>query len=192
MEKSRLNNSFWLITGLIVLAVIFRIISNQLNLFNFTPMIAIALFAGAKFKDKIWAIIIPVLSFFISDAILAYLNNYSLFHNTILFTYGTILLIILLGRFLNSKKINIVKTTGLTLISSTLFFVITNTGVWLFGSMYSFDFSGLTSCFIMAIPFFKYSVIGDLFFVFILFGLYELVSNKYIVNSKDYAWLKSK
>ena len=78
MKTSNSNNNFWFITGLILVAVILRIISNQLNLFNFTPVIAIALFAGAKFQDKKWSFIIPIVSLFISDVILV--KNLQLFH----------------------------------------------------------------------------------------------------------------
>ncbi|MFM2284008.1 MAG: hypothetical protein RL222_1512, partial [Bacteroidota bacterium] len=68
-----------------------------------------------------------------------------------------------------------------------LFFIITNLGVWLMDGMYSLDFSGLTTCFIMAVPFFKYSIAGDLFFVTVLFGVYELATRKTNVLAKKSA-----
>ena len=52
MKNSTSNSNFWLTTVLIVAVVILRIITNQLNLFNFTPIIAVSLFAGAKFKNN--------------------------------------------------------------------------------------------------------------------------------------------
>ena len=191
MKTQIKNNNFWLITGLISAAVIFRILSNTFFFFNFTPVIAIALFSGAKFQDKKWSVIIPVVSLFISDVILSYLNNFDIFHNTILFTYGSILLVILLGRLLNSERLNISKTAVFTLLSSLLFFVITNIGVWLFSNMYTLDLTGLTKCFVLAIPFLQKSIAGDLFFATVLFGVYELVSIKLTSGSKDMAWQKS-
>ncbi|MBP8192486.1 MAG: hypothetical protein KAX69_02695 [Chitinophagales bacterium] len=191
MKTQNKNNNFWLITGLISAAVIFRILSNTFFFFNFTPVIAIALFSGAKFQDKKWSVIIPVVSLFISDVILSYLNNFDIFHNTILFTYGSILLVILLGRLLNSERLNISKTAVFTLLSSLLFFVITNIGVWLFSNMYTLDLTGLTKCFVLAIPFLQKSIAGDLFFATVLFGVYELVSIKLTSGSKDMAWQKS-
>lgn len=191
MKTQNKNYNFWLITGLISAAVIFRILSNTFFFFNFTPVIAIALFSGAKFQDKKWSVIIPVVSLFISDVILSYLNNFDIFHNTILFTYGSILLVILLGRLLNSERLNISKTVSFTLLSSLLFFVITNIGVWLFSNMYTLDLTGLTKCFVLAIPFLQKSIAGDLFFATVLFGVYELVSNKLTSGSKDMAWQKS-
>lgn len=191
MKTQIKNNNFWLITGLISAAVIFRILSNTFFFFNFTPVIAIALFSGAKFQDKKWSVIIPVVSLFISDVILSYLNNFDIFHNTILFTYGSILLVILLGRLLNSERLNISKTVSFTLLSSLLFFVITNIGVWLFSNMYTLDLTGLTKCFVLALPFLQKSIAGDLFFATVLFGVYELVSKKLTAGSKDMAWQKS-
>lgn len=191
MKTQIKNNNFWLITGLISAAVIFRILSNTFFFFNFTPVIAIALFSGAKFQDKKWSVIIPVVSLFISDVILSYLNNFDIFHNTILFTYGSILLVILLGRLLNSERLNISKTVSFTLLSSLLFFVNTNIGVWLFSNMYTLDLTGLTKCFVLAIPFLQKSIAGDLFFATVLFGVYELVNNKLTSGSKDMAWQKS-
>lgn len=191
MKTQIKNNNFWLITGLISAAVIFRILSNTFFFFNFTPVIAVALFSGAKFQDKKWSVIIPVVSLFISDVILSYLNNFDIFHNTILFTYGSILLVILLGRLLNSERLNISKTVSFTLLSSLLFFVNTNIGVWLFSNMYTLDLTGLTKCFVLAIPFLQKSIAGDLFFATVLFGVYELVNNKLTSGSKDMAWQKS-
>lgn len=191
MKTQIKNNNFWLITGLISAAVIFRILSNTFFFFNFTPVIAIALFSGAKFQDKKWSVIIPVVSLFISDVILSYLNNFDIFHNTILFTYGSILLVILLGRLLNSERLNISKTVSFTLLSSLLFFVNTNIGVWLFSNMYTLDLTGLTKCFVLALPFLQKSIAGDLFFATVLFGVYELVNNKLTSGSKDMAWQKS-
>ena len=182
------NSKFWLATGLILLAVISRILPFHIP--NVTPLIAVALFAGAKFNDKKWAVIIPIVSLFISDAILSYQNHYDLFHNTILFTYGSILLIIFLGRFLLNEKTKIGKTIGLTLASSLIFFVLSNLGVWLFGNMYTLNLEGLIQCYVMAIPFNKFTWLGDLFFVFVLFGAHEYVSNKYFAPSKTLAYEK--
>ncbi|HNA40070.1 MAG TPA: hypothetical protein PLR84_11215 [Chitinophagales bacterium] len=182
--KTNNNNNFWLIVGIILSAVAFRIVSNAFSLFNFTPIIAVALFAGAKFKETKWAIFVPIISLFISDAILAYINNFDVFHNTILFTYGSILLIILLGKLLNDNKINVGKTIAVTLSSSLLFFILSNFGTWMFGTMFTHDMSGLIKCFIMAILFNKYSWLGDLFFVFAMFGIYETISNKIAITTK--------
>jgi hypothetical protein len=175
MEKIRTNKNFWLVCGLIAVAVIFRIIPHP---FNFTPVMAISLFAGAKFRDKKWSLIIPVVAMFLSDILLAYMNHYPVFHNTIFFIYGSILLIIALGWKLQSEKLNVSKTALFTLFSSILFFVISNLAVWVFGGLYTADADGLMKCFAMAVPFFKYTLLGDAFFVTVLFGVYEFAARR--------------
>ena len=107
------------------------------------------------------------------------MNNYPVLHSTILFTYGSIALIVLLGRLLNKdKSFNSVKIAGLSITSSFLFFIINNFGVWLLDNMYPMNISGLVSCYVMAIPFNKFSWLGDLVFTMAIFGAYELISHK--------------
>ncbi len=173
MKNSTSTSNFWLATALIIASLIFRIVSNQLAFFNFTPVIAVALFAGAKFKDNKWAFLIPIITLFISDAVLAYLNNFSLLHETILFTYGSLMLIIALGKVLQKDKLNVPKIAGLSILSSALFFILTNFGVWAFGNMYTHDIDGLIKCYVLAIPFNKVSWMGDMVFSLALFGAYE-------------------
>ena len=54
------------------------------------------------------------------------------------------------------------------------FFLTTNFAVWAFEGIYSHDLAGLTACYVAALPFFKNTVIGDLFWTCALFGGYQL------------------
>ena len=56
--------------------------------------------------------------------------------------------------------------------SSSVFFLVSNFGVWLAG-WYSLSVAGLVACYAAAIPFYGYSLIGDLVFTTILFGVWE-------------------
>lgn len=188
MKNNTNTTKVLLITGLIFAVVIFRIIPHP---FNFTPVLAMSLFAGAKLNNKKWSILIPVAALFLSDIILSFMNNYPLFHNTIFFVYGAIILTVLMGWNLSSNKLQVGKTAILTIISSVLFFVITNLGVWMFSNLYSLDTSGLINCFAMAIPFFKYSLLGDAFFVAVLFGAYQWIASRYNLNNDKLAYQKS-
>jgi hypothetical protein len=53
-----------------------------------------------------------------------------------------------------------------------LFFLLSNFGVWL-GGWYPMTGSGLVACFVNAIPFYGYTVAGDLAFTVALFGAWE-------------------
>ena len=45
-------------------------------------------------------------------------------------------------------------------MGSLLFFVISNFGVWFLGNLYTPDLNGLINCYILAIPFFKNTIIS--------------------------------
>ena len=65
--------------------------------------------------------------------------------------------------------------------ASTLFFVITNFGVWAFDGLYPRTFEGLVVCYIAAIPFFGNTLAGSLFYTAVLFGGFALAERKITV-----------
>jgi hypothetical protein len=136
---------------------------------NFSPLAAMALFGGVYFSKK-YALIIPIITLFVSDLFLG-------FHSTIPFVYGSFLITGLIGLWL--KKHQNFKSIFLgTILSSVLFFLITNFGVWLVGNLYVKNITGLFQSYFMAIPFFRNSLIGDLFYTGIFFGSYQAVFSK--------------
>ncbi len=136
---------------------------------NFSPIAAMALFGGAYLSKK-YALIIPIIALFISDIFLG-------FHSTIPFVYGSFLITGLIGLWLKNHRDFKSIAVG-TLLSSVLFFLITNFGVWLVGSLYQKNITGLIQSYIMAIPFFRYTIIGDLFYTGIFFGSYQTILSK--------------
>lgn len=166
MQKLKFNSQN-LISPLliIVIAVVVRILPHPPN---FAPITAMALFGGA-YLDKKYALIIPLLAMFFSDIFLG-------FHNTMVFVYLSFLLTGLIGMWLKENRT--VKNTLLaSLVCSFLFYLITNFGVWIMGSMYPKIFDGLMQSYIMALPFFRNTIIGDLFYVSLFFGSYVLVKS---------------
>ncbi len=147
---------------LILFAAFSRLIPHPAN---FTPIAAIALFSGVYLKKR-YFLIIPVAAMLLSDIFLG-------FHSTMIWVYGSFALIALIGLWLKSHK-KAGYIFGTTLVSSVIFFIVTNFGVWLSG-YYGYSFNGLIECYVMAIPFFKNTVAGDLFYVAAMFGIYELV-----------------
>jgi hypothetical protein len=158
---------------LITVGVIFRLLQWTPN---FSPVTAIALFGGACLLDKKWSLIIPLVSLFIGDVLLALMNHYPVFHDTILFVYGAFLLIVLLGWQLRNGDFSNLKVGGFAVLSSVLFFFISNFGVWAVGTLYPPTWEGLIACFTMAIPFYKFTLLGDVVYTIIFFGIYQLVT----------------
>jgi len=135
---------------------------------NFTPIAAIALFGGVYFSKKI-ALTTPLLAMLISDIFLG-------FYRPILmvFVYGSFLLCSVLGFWLKRHK-NCYTICGSSILGAVLFFLITNLAVWGFTPWYPKTFSGLIQCYLMALPFFKNTLLGNLFYVSCFFGAYEIV-----------------
>lgn len=156
--------NFIIAAVLILFAAFSRLIPHPAN---FTPIAAIALFSGVYLNKK-YFLVIPVAAMLLSDIFLG-------FHQTMIWVYGSFAVIALIGLWLKSHK-NAGYIFGTTLVSSIIFFVITNFGVWATG-YYGYSSSGLAECYTMAIPFFKNSVAGDLVYVTAMFGIYELVAH---------------
>jgi hypothetical protein len=146
---------------IIFFAVALRLLPHPANV---APIAAMALFGGA-YLDKKYALFVPLVAMLVSDLFLG-------FHATILYVYGSFLLIGLIGIWLRNHK-NIKQVIGASLLSSTLFFFITNFGVWMQGA-YARDITGLFQSYVMGVPFFRNSLMGDLLYVGLFFGAYEL------------------
>lgn len=133
---------------------------------NFTPLAAISLFAGFYFK-KAWIAFLPVTILFFSDIFIGFYD-----WKIMAAVYGSFIFIGLMGMLI--KKRNFMAKIALSSIAgSFLFFLITNFAVWYFSDWYSRDMQGLSQCFYLAIPFFRNTFLGDLFFSGIIFGCYE-------------------
>jgi hypothetical protein len=59
-----------------------------------------------------------------------------------------------------------------SLVMSTVFYVLTNGAVWWMGQWYPATWSGLVSCYAAGLPFFRSTLMGDLFFTGVLIGGY--------------------
>lgn len=135
---------------------------------NFAPVAAIAIFGGSVLPRKLapW---VPLAVMVASDAIIG-------FHRLIGVTWGSYALIALASS-LWLRKPNLLKGVTLTVSSSVFFFTVTNFAVWLWSGMYSHTWSGLVSCYALALPFFRNTFLSDLFYTGVLFGLYALASH---------------
>jgi hypothetical protein len=171
----KLTPKFWVITLMIFAAAFIRLIPHPPN---FAPIAAMALFGGAYFNKKWAAFFVPLVAMFITDLILG-------FHETMWAVYLSFALIVVIGMsMIKQKKIGNIFFASV--ISSVMFFIITNFGLWLSTSYYAKTSAGLAACYTAAIPFFHQTLLSDLFFVGVLFGSYHLVKMKFpvLVESK--------
>jgi hypothetical protein len=118
---------------------------------NFTSLLALSFYVPAILGIRFLPAL--VISFFITDLIIG-------FHGTTLFTWGSVILIGLLSKFLVYNTMT--RISG-ALIGALLFFVITNFGVWSLG-FYGYTIEGLITCYMLAIPFFGNTIVGTIIF----------------------------
>lgn len=140
---------------------------------NFAPVSALALFGAALFERKWLGLLAPLAAMLLSDLVLG-------FHGLMPHVYGSFLLSWLIGLLL-LRKPNVLNVSLAALLSSVLFFAITNFGVWYGGPFYPQTREGLLACYAAAIPFFQYTLLGDLFFSALLFGGYALLQQRFPV-----------
>ena len=136
---------------------------------NFTSLIALSFYVPAIFGTRYISIVI--LSFAITDL-------YFGFHSTILFTWGSVILIGLISNYFNAS---ILKRVFGSLTGAFLFFLLSNFGVWVSG-YYGLTLEGLIECYIMAIPFFGYTLISTIFFS-VIFETIIFFKRKFILTN---------
>lgn len=164
-----------LIGGMILAAALFRLVPHPPN---FTPIGAMALFGGAAIANRRLAFALPLLAMLLSDLFLE-------FDSSRLWVYGSIALITLLGRTLQGHRNSAWRVACGSLGASLVFFVVTNFGVWAMSGWYTHTLSELGRCFAMALPFFRYTVIGDLVFSGVLFGGLAFLESRASVTSNS-------
>jgi hypothetical protein len=163
------------LAGLIVLAALTRLLPHPPN---FSPVEAIALFGGAYFAARGWALVVPLVAMFVSDLALGLVNGgiyFDYFASAgFLLVYACIALSTLLGFGLRGR-VSGARVLGYSLIGSVLFFLVTNFGAWLGSPAYPQNAAGLAAAYVAGIPFFQWTVLGTLAYAAILFGGFALL-----------------
>lgn len=182
---NKLNVRAGVLVAIILVAALSRLIFSHFEIYNLSPLVAIALFSGSQFKNKKLAYWLPIAAFLISDLAFYLVGKTGFYGISQFFVYGAILLITALGTTLNNPKA--IKILGYSLTGSALFWIISNFGVWV-GSKIpgAIEYEpGLTlgMTYLRALPFynevathmFRNAFGGDIFYTFLLFGIYVLV-----------------
>jgi len=189
--KDKMNLRFGIITTIVLFAALSRLLLTELP--NVSPLGAMALFGGAYFSKRYLAVIIPLLALWISDVALnntiyaAYYEGFSWFGVPVV--YLSIIVIALMGTKL-LKQIKVKNLFIASLLTSLVFFLITNLGSWWTIPAYSKDLVGIIAAYTAGLPFFLSTILSNLFFTAILFGGYELIkqgySNRQLTTDNSY------
>ena len=133
---------------------------------NFTSLLALAFYVPIFFGIRFLPILI--LCFAITDLFIG-------MHSLSIFTWGSLIVIGMLTRYFYSGIFS--RILG-SLLGATVFFIITNYGVWTTSGMYNHTLEGLLLCYTLAIPFFAYSLISTVVFSSIIETIYKFQNKK--------------
>lgn len=154
---------------IVFLGVLSRLLPHAPNL---TALTAVALFAGTYIRPARLAFVAPLAVMLISDFVLG-------FHNVMFFVYGAWALIAALAMLMKGENENSPsRLLALSLSGSVLFFLISNFGVWLLDGMYAKTVEGFVACYLMALPFLKNQVLGDLVYTVVFFTAWHFLQSR--------------
>lgn len=160
---------------LVVVGVLYRVIlctaavGSPGWLANFSPIAAIA-FCGALYLPKRHALLLPLVTLLISDVIIDLRAGVSLLPLSYGLRYATLAASALLGFFLRSQP-SLGKIFVGSVMGSTIFYLLSNTGAWFGSPDYAQSFAGWWQSMTIGVPgyapswmFFRNALVGDLLF----------------------------
>ena len=151
---------------------------------NFAPIGSVALFGGAKLRG--WqAYLVPLLAMAVTDPIRSWMEGgYPAYSWFTLITYGSFLVSVILGRTFLRHSNSVPLIASVAFLGSLQFYLITNFAVWAGAqTLYAHTSTGLMECYIAALPFFGRTVLADLFYSGILFGVYALLNRRFAIEA---------
>jgi hypothetical protein len=141
----------------------------------FTPTAAAAIFAGLYFSRLGSALLVPVSILAISDLLLPAYNSVPV----MIATYAVMTAPVWLGRLLRGEhrgRAVAWKCAVCGLAPATTFFIVTNFAVWAFQSDYEKSLAGLAECYWAAVPFYRWMLAGDVFYLTVLGGCWAVAN----------------
>lgn len=167
--KSSSSTSFpiWSILILITIGASLRVLRHAgwIDLPpNVAPVSALAMFAAATLPRR-WSVVVPMGLMVVSDAVIGWYT-----WQVMLSVYLSFVASLALGVWVR-EKMNAIRIGAAALIGSIVFFLVTNAATWAFESMYPHTLAGLGQSYLAGLPFFRNTVLGDLGYSIVFFGL---------------------
>lgn len=185
MNHKTFNIRFFIVFSIVLAAALMRLLPHWPN---FTPIAAMALFAGTYFERKRFAFAIPIAAMFLSDLVLG-------FHALMPAIYLSFVITVVIGSTIRNHVS--VKNIALGAASSTvIFFLITNFAAWLaYPQFYPQNMFGLAECYMaglaffhdgsQGISFFINDLLGTFFFSAVFYGVYFLAQMRFPVIDRS-------
>ena len=164
-KSQRDANPLWTDLMLVVFLIGFDVVARLLpHAPGFMPVAASALFAGRMLRVPSLSPIVPLAAMVLSGSFMGPDD-----WRVTLVVYGAIMLPAFAG-MLSQRWRGIVVPFAVMLPCSLIFFAASNFAVWAFSGMYPLTWTGLTECYVLALPFLQNTLAGDMFWTAALFG----------------------
>lgn len=150
-----------LVVFLIGLDIVARVLPHAPG---FLPVAASGFFAARVLRIPALAVVVPVAAMVLSDVMLPGEDW------RIQAVGFTAIAIPAVAGILTRRWPGVLPAVAVVAGSSILFWTASNGAVWAFSGMYPLDLSGLTQCYVAALPFLEKTMLGDLFWTAVLFG----------------------
>ena len=189
-EENNKTEQRWIgIVALIIALALWRafVVDGSTNLLaNFTPIGAIALFAGATFQNRQMRYLFPLAILLVSDLLMAKNQGYGgLLYSGWIWTYLAFTITVFFGEKI-SKLIKITTLFSASLGSALVHWILADFGVWLGGGIniitgvpFEKTIQGLLVCYSLGFPFFLKLAISTLLYSFVIFGLHSVVNKTF-------------
>lgn len=137
---------------------------------NATPLTAL-IFASTIHVGTKWSRIATLCILFVSDIFLGFYDI-----RIMLSVYLSFMFITFMSSYAKKYSHNRLVIFSTVIVSSLLFFLITNGAVWLFSPWYEKSLSGLLYAYELGIPFFRNMLVGDVVYSTLILGIATLAS----------------
>jgi hypothetical protein len=182
-----MQNSVWTQRNLFIISAILigaftRLIPHPAGL---SAIGALTMFGGAYLSNRLLAIFIPVISTFVSDVVLnntlyaPFFKTFTFFYSGAEWVYGAIIAMSMLNIVL-LKRVNTNSFFLSALLTTILFFLVSNFGVWYSQIIpYPLTLGGLLSCYAAGLEHAMTSFLGNLIYGGALFGGFHLAAKRF-------------
>jgi hypothetical protein len=171
-----MNKRLITLSAIVGLAALSRLLPHPPNV---TPIAAMALIAGAYFRDRRIAFLLPIAAMFLSDLALGFVIYGTAMLKFQLVVYFCMLIAVAIGRLIRNHK-SVLAIGSAIFGNAVMFYLVTNFAVWAWGALYPRTWNGLVTCYAVAIPFFRNSLLGDIAFGTVLFGGFAVLERSFM------------
>jgi len=158
---------------LLLIAVLTRVMPHA-GWLNFTAVGGALLYFGAR---RSWReMLIPLAALMATDFYLtSYAYGYTFRWQAYVTTWAWYAAAMALGWILLHARATVVRVGASALLGPTSFFVVSNYGVWAAGGMYPHTLSGLMTCYVAGIPFYRNDLASTTIVLAVAFGVPALL-----------------